>query len=61
MLMTPNGLIVIVPTLRRGNTGCDVLASRNAGALPYEFPRRRVGTIENCAVCGNEVVRAIEG
>ena len=31
---------------RRGNAVCDALASRNAGALQYEFPRRSVGTIE---------------
>ncbi|MDP2903816.1 MAG: hypothetical protein Q8N96_12055, partial [Methylovulum sp.] len=35
----------IVPTLQRGNAACDAPASRNAGALPNEFPRRSVGTI----------------
>ena len=35
----------IVPTLQRGNAGSDAPASRNAGALPDEFPRRSVGTI----------------
>ncbi len=35
----------IVPTLQSGNAGSDAPASRNAGALPDEFPRRSVGTI----------------
>jgi len=34
----------IVPTLRRGNAVSDAPASRNAGALLDEFPRRSVGT-----------------
>ncbi|MCX7092648.1 MAG: BREX-1 system adenine-specific DNA-methyltransferase PglX [Methylobacter sp.] len=34
-----------IPTLQRGNAGSDAPASRNAGALPDEFPRRSVGTI----------------
>ena len=34
----------IVPTLRRGNADSDAPASRNAGALPDEFPRWSVGT-----------------
>ncbi|MFI3135591.1 MAG: BREX-1 system adenine-specific DNA-methyltransferase PglX, partial [Methylococcaceae bacterium] len=42
---TENPLIVTVPTLQRGNAGSDAPASRNAGALPDEFPRRSVGTI----------------
>ncbi len=40
-----SGLPAIVPTLRRGNAASDAPASRNAGALPDEFPRRSVGTI----------------
>ena len=36
--------ISIVPTLRRGNADSDAPASRNAGALPDEFPRWSVGT-----------------
>ena len=35
----------IVPTLQRGNAASDAPASRNAGALPDECPRRSVGTI----------------
>ncbi len=35
----------IVPPLRRGNAARDALASRNAGALQDEFPRRSVGTM----------------
>jgi len=31
-------------TLRRGNADSDAPASRNAGALPDEFPRRSLGT-----------------
>jgi hypothetical protein len=38
--------ILIVPTLQRGNAVCDAPASRNAGALLDEFPRRSVGTIK---------------
>lgn len=37
----------IVPTLQRGNAYSDAPASRNAGALQTEFPRRSVGTIED--------------
>ena len=36
----------IVPTLRRGNTAVDAPASRNAGALRTEFPRRSVTAIK---------------
>ena len=35
----------IVPTLLRGNAAGDAPASRNAGALQDEFPRRGVGTM----------------
>ena len=38
-------LLTIVPTLRRGNAAVDAPASRNAGALLDEFPRRSVGTM----------------
>jgi len=38
---------LIVPTLRRGNAVVDAPASRNAGVLQTEFPRRSVGTIRN--------------
>ena len=37
----------IVPTLRRGNAAGDAPASRNAGALLDEFPRRSVGTMQH--------------
>jgi hypothetical protein len=37
---------MIVPTLQRGNAVPDAPASRNAGALRPEFPRRSVGTIK---------------
>ena len=36
----------IVPTLQRGNAAVDAPASRNAEALPDEFPRWSVGTMK---------------
>jgi len=33
-------LLLIVPTLQRGNAACEAPASRNAGAFSNEFPRR---------------------
>ena len=38
--------IFIVPKLQCVNAVSDAAASRNAGALPDEFPRRSVGTIK---------------
>ena len=37
-------LNLMAVTLQRGNAASDAPASRNAGALPDEFPRRSVGT-----------------
>jgi len=37
-------LNLMAVTLRRGNADSDAPASRNAGALPDEFPRWSVGT-----------------
>jgi hypothetical protein len=45
----PNASSYIVPTLRRGNAAGDATASRKAGALQDEFPRRSVGTMQNLA------------
>ncbi len=42
--LAKNNSHLIVPTLRRGNVICDAPASRNAGALPDEFPRWSMGT-----------------
>ena len=38
--------VYVVPTLQRGNAASDAPASRNAGALPDEFPRRSVTAIK---------------
>ena len=37
--------------LRRGNAASDAPASRNAGALPDEFPRRSVNAVKLSASC----------
>ena len=50
---------LLVPTLRRGNAAIDAPASRNAGALRNEFPRRSVGTREKDNGAGLEFPRRL--
>jgi len=51
----------IVPTFQRGNAAVNAPASRNAGALPDEFPRQSVGTIKLALLAGGETTVQLKG